>query len=172
MKFNLLLRVARFSLYCIPTSLISYISSKKNALLSCRFILQTKSKERIYLKSPFFIKGPEYMMFGGNFSSGPGLRMECWDSYGADHYSPSLTVGKNVHFNYRCHIGVINKIVIGNNVLVGSNVLITDHSHGNTSVEDIEIMVKMRCKLDEFLQSEHTARSDLMHKALTHLDKF
>lgn len=39
-------------------------------------------------------------------------------------------------------------------------------------IDTIDIMVKMRCKLDELLHQEHVPRSDLMHKALTYLDKF
>mgnify|MGYP002933344774 FL=1 len=37
--------------------------------------------------------------------------------------------------NYRCHIGAVNKIVIGNNVLMGSQVLIIDHAHGEGNVD-------------------------------------
>lgn len=57
-----------------------------------------------------------------------------------------------------------------------------DYRNANLSSEQIwkarqgpdtfDIMVKMRCKLDELLQQEHVPRSDLMHKALTYLDKF
>lgn len=54
-------------------------------------------------------------------------------------YSPSITIGHNVCFNYRCHVGAINKIIIGNNVLIGSQVLITDHSHGELTKEELLI---------------------------------
>ena len=38
-----------------------------------------------------------------------------------------------------CKQGNLHKIKIGNNVLFGSNVFITDHSHGNVSVEEVDI---------------------------------
>ena len=70
------------------------------------------------------------MKIGESFSSLPGLRIECIDTYDDQHFSPKLIIGDGVSFNYYCHVGCINKIVIGNHVMVGSYVLITDHSHG------------------------------------------
>ena len=79
---------------------------------------------------PYRIIGAQYMKIGESFSSLPGLRIECIDTYDDQHFSPKLIIGDGVSFNYYCHVGCINKIVIGNHVMVGSYVLITDHSHG------------------------------------------
>ena len=65
----------------------------------------------------------------------PGLRIECWDKYAGYSYFPQIVIGNNVSCNYRCHIGAVNKIVIGNNVLMGSQVLIIDHAHGEGNVD-------------------------------------
>lgn len=66
----------------------------------------------------------------GHFTAGEGLRMECIDKYAGEEFTPYLEIGNGVVINRNCHIGCINKIVIGDNVLLGSGILITDHSHG------------------------------------------
>lgn len=86
--------------------------------------------KNIALQAPVFFTGGKYMEFGDNFTSCPGLRMECIEEYNGYSYAPQLIIGNNVSFNFYCHVGVINKVIIGNDVLIGSRVLITDHSHG------------------------------------------
>ncbi|MBO1922991.1 acyltransferase [Thiomicrorhabdus sp. 6S3-12] len=49
-----------------------------------------------------------------------------------------MQIGDNVSINFNCHIGCVNKILIGNNVLIASNVFITDHSHGSINEADLE----------------------------------
>jgi acetyltransferase-like isoleucine patch superfamily enzyme len=44
-----------------------------------------------------------------------------------------------VNINFDCHIGAINEIRIGDNVLIASKVFISDHSHGDTSTEHMNI---------------------------------
>ena len=41
----------------------------------------------------------------------------------------------NVSIQNDCHIGAINKIIIGDNVLIASRVYISDHSHGEITSE-------------------------------------
>jgi len=83
------------------------------------------------VRHPVYLKNPGYISVGAGFASGPGLRIEAWDSYRGQRYTPVLEIGANVSVNFNCHIGVINRITIGDNALIGSNVLITDHHHGN-----------------------------------------
>lgn len=85
----------------------------------------------IHIQSPANIKGGKYMSIGNNFLSGDRLRLECWDEFAGDKFTPELRIGDNVIMNYNVHIGSINKVIIGNFVLMGSNILITDHQHGN-----------------------------------------
>lgn len=84
--------------------------------------------------SSFLIKGCQYISFGDNFRCQHFFRIEAWDSYNNEEFKPSISIGHNVSFSDRCHIGAVSSIYIGNNCLFGSNVYITDHYHG--SVED------------------------------------
>lgn len=95
-----------------------------------------------YIDSPFYLWYEQYMEIGDNFYSSPGLRMECIGEWKGIKYHPQLIIGDNVSFNFYCHIGCLNKIVIGNNVMLGSHVLIEDHSHG--TADDIDTPVAKR----------------------------
>lgn len=55
------------------------------------------------------------------------------------HFSPSIEIGSNCSFGAFNHITSINRISIGNNVLTGKWVTITDNSHGNTALKDLQI---------------------------------
>jgi len=83
------------------------------------------------IEHPVYLKGAEFISIESNFSSGPGLRLECWDQYQGNPHSPKLQIGERVSFNNNCHVGVIDSVKIGNDVLIGSQVLITDHQHGD-----------------------------------------
>ena len=47
--------------------------------------------------------------------------------------------GDNVNIGYDCHIGCVNKVIIGNNVLMASKIFITDHFHGDTSIDSLKL---------------------------------
>ena len=129
--------ITSISLLIFPISFSVYVRKVWNIFLSSRLSQKINSSKSIYLEAPFFGKGHKYIHIGEYFSSGPGFRIECWDKYQEYTFTPNISIGNNVHFNYRCHIGAINSIVIGDNVLVGSNVLITDHAHGNCNYDDL-----------------------------------
>ncbi|KPE51547.1 DapH/DapD/GlmU-related protein [Chryseobacterium indologenes] len=86
----------------------------------------------------FWIKNPKYIAIGDNFSSLFNLRLEAWDNFYGESFHPEIMIGDNVIFNSDVHIGAINKISIGNNVLMASRIYISDHSHGNISIEDLD----------------------------------
>ena len=88
---------------------------------------------------PNIIHNPQYMEIGENFNVLYNLRIEAWDTYRDQKFSPKITIGNNVIINTDCHIGCIEKIVIGNNVLIASRVYISDHSHGDTKRNTLEI---------------------------------
>lgn len=90
---------------------------------------------------PFTIKNPKYMKIGDNFYMGANSRLEAWDFYepASQHFTPQIEIGNNVRINGNLHIGAINKIIIGNDVLMGNGVFITDHAHGNGSLEECNI---------------------------------
>ncbi|AZA81727.1 acyltransferase [Chryseobacterium lactis] len=85
-----------------------------------------------------WIKNPKYISIGKNFSSLFNLRLEAWDHFQEENFNPEIIIGDNVILNSDVHIGAINKITIGNNVLMASRIYISDHSHGDISVVDIE----------------------------------
>lgn len=85
----------------------------------------------------FWIKNPQYISIGDNFSSLFNLRLEAWDHFQGKTFQPEIHIGNNVNFNSDVHIGAIDKIIIGNNVLMASRIYISDHYHGNISAEDL-----------------------------------
>lgn len=130
--------LAHFSLYIYPYRLGILLSKIKNKFISYRFTIKNRVNTNLHLEVPFTIIGEEYIEFQGEyFQSKPGLRIECFKI--SEDKRPKLIIKNNVIINYRCHIGVINHIEIGNNVLIGSNVLITDHAHGTSTIEDLNI---------------------------------
>lgn len=129
---------ALFSLAVCPPFLCEIFCVIRNKIISKRFSILTKCSGKAYLQSPINIKGYKYIKFI-SMSSCPGLRIECWDEYRGTKYSPNVSIGENVVFNWRCHVGAVGNITIGNNVLIGSNVLITDHSHGSNTIHDINV---------------------------------
>lgn len=126
------------SLVLYPYKLSVYISIFFDYIASIRFKFLTKNTGMVFIERPFYIKGHKYIKYD-SFYSHAGLRLECWEEYEGIKYEPHISIGKNVCFNFRCHIGAIDSIIIGDNVLIGSNVLITDHSHGYNSISDIGI---------------------------------
>ena len=76
------------------------------------------------------------MQFGSNVDIGADARIEC---FGKQNGGPKLILGNRVHLGRRIHIGAANKVIIGNDVLTGSDVFITDHSHGETTYEAMQL---------------------------------
>lgn len=89
---------------------------------------------------PFLLNCPENIYIGDNFSALTYFRIETFNSYGNQRFTPKLIIGNNVSFNNDCHIGCINRVEIGNNVLGASRIYITDHYHGNISEEDLAFL--------------------------------
>lgn len=99
-----------------------------------------KCGKNFFISKPIFFIGEKFMQFGDNFNSRPGLRIECISEFEGQSFTPQLIIGNNVSCNFYCHIGCINKIVIGNDVTLGSHVLIEDHSHGTPNDIDTPVM--------------------------------
>lgn len=83
--------------------------------------------------------GGEYIRIGDGFIAHARTRLEAYGYYRGIHYSPRLVIGNNVSMGYDCHIGAINSIEIADNVMLASKVYITDHFHGNTGLEDLQV---------------------------------
>ncbi|MEO6524909.1 MAG: acyltransferase [Mucilaginibacter sp.] len=94
--------------------------------------------ENFLIMSPINLHGGQYIEIGDNFGAGARLRIEAYDHFLNDQYSPKITIGNNVTINFDCHIGCINHIRIGNGVLIASKVLIIDHFHGEIIPEALK----------------------------------
>jgi acetyltransferase-like isoleucine patch superfamily enzyme len=92
----------------------------------------------------FTVKNPQYIEIGDNFSALERFRIEAWDKYDEQNFTPSIKIGNNVIFNTDIHIGCINAIEIGDNCLFASRIYITDHYHGEPTVQMLKLDPKDR----------------------------
>jgi acetyltransferase-like isoleucine patch superfamily enzyme len=128
-------RIAKFFSYLFPYESKNYFNSAFIIFNSNWIKYSFKKCGKNFLVTNINnLKGLKYFEIGDNFTSLGGLRIECWDNYMNNFFTPKLIIGYNVTFNYNVHIGCINMIKIGNNVLFASNIFITDHYHGDTQI--------------------------------------
>lgn len=95
--------------------------------------------ENAYIQFPLYLFGGKNIIVGKNFSSDQRLRLDTFENFLGDKFNPEIVIGDNVNIQKDCHIGAINKIVIGNNVLLASKVYISDHFHGEISLEALSL---------------------------------
>jgi acetyltransferase-like isoleucine patch superfamily enzyme len=88
---------------------------------------------------PLHIINHESIHIGDNFFSRYNLRIEAIKNYNNQKFSPQIHIGNNVQFNSDIHIGCIDYIEIGDNCLLGSRILITDHDHGTTVKDSLQL---------------------------------
>lgn len=63
----------------------------------------------------------------------------CWEKYGDQRFSPSLTIGDHCNIGEYNHITACNKITIGDGLLTGRFVYIGDNAHGGLSEVESKI---------------------------------
>ena len=97
-------------------------------------------KARI-IRQPCRIRGFDYMEIGEGFTTGQFCRIEAGRP---DGHKKTLNIGRDVQINDRCHIAALKSISIGDGVLIASNVFITDHDHGETSIESLTLAPAIR----------------------------
>jgi acetyltransferase-like isoleucine patch superfamily enzyme len=90
------------------------------------------------------VYNPQYIEIGDDFMALERFRIEAWDSYQNQKFAPKIKIGNNVIFNTDIHIGCIDKIEIGNNCLFASRIYITDHHHGEPTLEMLQFAPKDR----------------------------
>ena len=98
-----------------------------------------KTGNNIVFKYPLYLYGGKNIIIGDNFNSGYRFQLEAHKEHLGFYFNPQILIGNNVSINHDCHIGAINRIVIGDNVLIASKVFITDHSHGEITDEGIQL---------------------------------
>ncbi|WP_343567419.1 acyltransferase [Sphingobacterium sp.] len=90
-----------------------------------------------FVEYPLYLTGGKNIEIGRHVIIGKRLRIETFDEYRGAKFNPFIRIGDFVGINHDCHIGAIECVEIGNNVLIASKVYISDHSHGNTSIEHL-----------------------------------
>lgn len=143
-KQFLFLMVSFFSkLYSLKTA--KYFRAKCNYLYTLWLITAFKKiGNNVFIAYPLSLHGGKYVTIGDNFGCDQRLRLDAYDEFLGDTFHPEITIGNNVSIQKDCHIGAINKIVIGNNVLLASKVYISDHSHGEVNTEAIKLPPSQR----------------------------
>lgn len=63
---------------------------------------------------------------------------------GGVKFHPQIIIGNNVSIESDCHIGAIDSVIIEDNVLIASFVFISDHLHGESKIEDLQICPSKR----------------------------
>lgn len=127
-----------------PYSISVKINYKFDLIYSLWLSNFFKSENLIFFCYPAYLKGMEYIIVGENCCFDKRFRLEAWDKFADEVFSPKIIIGKNVYFGLDCHIGAIDEIVVGDGVLVGSKVYITDHFHGEINAEDLRKIPKER----------------------------
>jgi acetyltransferase-like isoleucine patch superfamily enzyme len=119
---------------------------KKKQKLSCQNIASQfkKTGKGFIIGKDHQVFNPQYMEIGSNFSAGDRFRIEAWDKYGEHNFIPNIKIGNNVIFNTDIHIGCINSIEIGDNCLFASRIYITDHHHGEPTVQMLKLSPRDR----------------------------
>jgi len=77
-----------------------------------------------------------------NVKFGMMARIECHGLFDKDDPA-KIIIGPGSSFGDYCHIGALNRIIIGENVLGGSGVTIIDHNHGSPKADLSE--THLRC---------------------------
>ena len=83
--------------------------------------------------------GMEYISIGDRTGFADGATLTAWDEFDGRRYSPEIIIGDDCHFGGWNHITAINRIEIGKGCLTGKWVTISDDSHGQTGMDDLEI---------------------------------
>lgn len=84
---------------------------------------------------PICLHGLGNVSIGSNFIAGERLKLRTFNSWEGVNYTPNIVIGNNVNIETDCHISAINEVVIEDNVLIASYVYISDHAHGEMSLD-------------------------------------
>jgi acetyltransferase-like isoleucine patch superfamily enzyme len=143
---NIINLFAKLVAFLISPFVVKGIKSIINSIYTQYIIKQLK----MYGKNPMIqfpltsIYGLKYISLGDDFYASSGLILEAYDTHLTSKYNPEITIGHNVRIGNDCHIGCVNKIVIGNNILIASKVFITDHFHGDTTANSLILPPNLR----------------------------
>ena len=103
-----------------------------------------KTGENLNISYPMYLLGGKYITVGECFGCDQRLRLDAYDTFLGDKFTPQIKIGNNVSIQKDCHIGAINSVIIGNNVLLASKVYISDHSHGEITKDALLLRPALR----------------------------
>lgn len=85
------------------------------------------------------IIGEKYISIGDDCFIGSKSQITAWDRFKGQKFTPQIHIGNNCSIGDQAHITCINLVQIGNNVLTGKRILITDNSHGESKIYNLNI---------------------------------
>ncbi len=144
---SVLCSIARF-LGKIDSSKIGQLYQNLKARCYAAY-LEAKFKESKNLQTfgnNIHVLGGKYITLGENVIIGFEARLDAvfhWATPEQD-FTPEITIGNNVVIAPLCHISCISKIEIGDYTTMGPGTLITDHTHGDTSYEQLSLPPRHR----------------------------
>lgn len=127
--------IVHVSLILLPLKFSTKIKNVCNSIYTTRILKSLKDANNGSIKYPMYLKGSKYIKIGNNFDCDQRLRLDAIDNFLGEKFYPEIIIGDNVSIQKDCHIGAINKIILGDNVLLASKVFISDHSHGEITKE-------------------------------------
>lgn len=104
----------------------------------------SKKGKKVRIGKYYSILNPQFMEIGENFRVRTRLRLDAFDEYHGQKFSPKIEIGENANWNDDVHIACINEIKIGKNSLFASRIYIADHSHGEITKEELPIRPELR----------------------------
>lgn len=124
----------------ITLTYLKFRTNIKNIYITKSIISKFKEVGNdIHFEYPISTIGLSCISIGNNFTARKNIKLRAFKEFQDQKFEPEIVFGNNVSIESDCHIGCINKIIIGNNVLIASNVYISDHMHGLPDYSDIEI---------------------------------
>ena len=83
------------------------------------------------------IVGGGNITIGNRCVIGKLTTLSCWNRIPG--HIPNLTIGNTVSIGEGCHITCANEIIIGDGSLLGKYITITDNSHGESVIDQLDI---------------------------------
>ncbi len=96
-----------------------------------------KAGNQLFIKKPITLVGGSQMEIGKNVSIGRYSIITAFTKRRNQSFSSQIIIGNNCNIGDYNHITCVNKIIIGNGVLTGRWVTITDNSHGESKLSDL-----------------------------------
>jgi acetyltransferase-like isoleucine patch superfamily enzyme len=87
----------------------------------------------------FEVEGAKFITIGSKVRSKSRFHLAAINYHNGVRFEPSIVIHDNVSINYDVHIAAINKVIIGKSSLIASKVFITDHFHGDTTYDSLNI---------------------------------